>query len=65
MSPPWEVIIRPDAKDRGVIVGLWDGATFSTEGRVAWARIGRGSSFKRKLREVIARAQAEASRLNA
>lgn len=61
----WEVIIEP--VDKGVVVSLTDGNVKSVVGRVAWSRaesIHPWRSFKWSLRRVIARAEAEAARLD-
>lgn len=61
----WEVIIVP--VEDGVVVYVFDGKTRSQEGRVAWNRwrsIHKLTGFKRSLRRVVARADAEANRLN-
>jgi hypothetical protein len=68
----WEVVMRAAAPHPdhpgGVVVSLTDGETVSTFARVGWRR--RDSrhplrTFKRQLRSAIARAAAEAERLNA
>lgn len=69
-SPPrlWEVVISP--VERGLVVQVTDGRVRSVVGRVAW--IPTDATFPRlrslwrwdKLREVVARAEAEADRLN-
>lgn len=64
----WEVLIRPH--ERGLEVSITDGKLVSIIGRVAWSRWDatgkfKVGTFKRSLRRVIARADAECARVNA